>query len=276
MNNYSRYIYRAACIVFLTAFSSLCFSLSDNSVTEIPAEGNGNCNDYSENGLVLSMTGSLSSTLVTGDANPSDDNSDPETVAINIRGSNTIFSFSGSTTGIDYVVIKGRSRGDVKVFFYESGGVVEDDNMIITSASGPVEIASYQLCYALGNEPREEQMEEASVTPQCSGADLAICGTAPDRIFINCSANLDVTAEDFDLENSCCVCNNGAPLDECNPALGEFAEEGVDYPLGAPGPCTDSTKAQAVGGFRVPVTIMFDNDPYYCRTIGGRRKCYKY
>jgi hypothetical protein len=83
-----------------------------------------------------------------------------------------------------------------------------------------------------------------------------------------CSADISDNADKFELENQgCCVC--GVTATECNPEL----PAGATVAEGQPGPCP---VVKAIDNLQVPTSIMFNNDPYYCVTIGGRRTCYAY
>jgi hypothetical protein len=124
---------------------------------------------------------------------------------------------------------------------------------------------------------------DASIVPQCQsvagGASVLINGTAVTcptdgsgnllpRVV--CSADISEDADKFELsQQGCCVC--GATAIECNPDLPAVPTEPV-LP-GEPGPCP---VAKAFNNLQVPTTIMFNNDPYYCTTTGGRRTCYAY
>ncbi|MCU0833048.1 MAG: hypothetical protein MUC77_01250 [Chromatiaceae bacterium] len=84
-----------------------------------------------------------------------------------------------------------------------------------------------------------------------------------------CSADLSASADKFALANQgCCVC--GVKAVECDPNLPSSAEVAP----GQPGPCP--VIKPGFDNLQVPTTILFNNDPYYCTTIGGRRTCYAY
>jgi hypothetical protein len=84
-----------------------------------------------------------------------------------------------------------------------------------------------------------------------------------------CSADISDTADKFELANQgCCVC--GVTAVECDPNLPSSAE----VEPGQPGPCP--VIKPGFENLQVPTTILFNNDPYYCTTIGGKRKCYAY
>ncbi len=124
---------------------------------------------------------------------------------------------------------------------------------------------------------------DASVVSQCQsvagGASVLINGTAVTcptdgsgnllpRVV--CSADISDDADQFELsQQGCCVC--GATAVECNPDLPAVPNDPI--PAGAPGPCP---VAKAFDNLQVPTTILFNNDPYYCTTTGGRRTCYAY
>ncbi len=122
---------------------------------------------------------------------------------------------------------------------------------------------------------------DASVVPQCQtaagGASVLINGTAvtcptDGAPRVVCSADISNDADKFKLsQQACCVCGAGVEATECDPDLPAVPTEPV--PAGEPGPCP---VAKAFDNLQVPTTIMFNNDPYYCVTSGGVRKCYAY
>ena len=84
-----------------------------------------------------------------------------------------------------------------------------------------------------------------------------------------CSADLSPDADKFRLGNTaCCLCN--ATATECDADL---AEGEID-PVTGLDACPDSTAVK--GSLQVPSTLMFNNDPFYCYTIGGQRTCFRY
>jgi len=83
-----------------------------------------------------------------------------------------------------------------------------------------------------------------------------------------CSADLSTGADKFEIGlAACCLCN--AVAIECNPSLAEG-----DDPVDGVPPCPDSEAAK--GALQVPTSLMFNNDPYYCYTVGGKRTCFYY
>jgi hypothetical protein len=109
------------------------------------------------------------------------------------------------------------------------------------------------------------------------GGDVYINGvlaTCPDPEVgprLVCSADLDVEADKFQLGvTACCLCN--ATAKRCDENLPAGADPD---PITGLEPCPDAT-IQNKDAVQVPTTLMFNNDPYYCITVGGRRTCYKY
>jgi hypothetical protein len=88
-----------------------------------------------------------------------------------------------------------------------------------------------------------------------------------------CSADISDDADKFQLsQQGCCVC--GAKAVECNPDLPAVPTDPI--PDGELGPCPVPKDIIDSNNLQVPTTILFNNDPYYCTTIGGRRTCYAY
>ena len=203
------------------AFLALCMPLavhaSDNSVTILPAEGNVQCSDYAANKIVLSMDSSnpeISGTIFGAD-NPNDADEIGESVNYTID-SLTSLSFSGSSTPIDYAVLK-NSR-TVSVIMYPSGGVDNDANMTLP---GSLEITAFSLCYALGNTaPPPPPPPVAKTIPICevldplSTASLDDTGvvcpadTADSPRSLVCNIELDKPFYGLVESDSCCICNN--------------------------------------------------------------------
>jgi hypothetical protein len=94
-----------------------------------------------------------------------------------------------------------------------------------------------------------------------------------DGVSINCPANgarsivfnFELGQPFYNTNGSplACVCNNNAPLNECDP----------NVPAGQPNACPNPTTKT---GVEVTTNIELNNDPYVCQTIGGRRTCFSY
>lgn len=134
MKKYKRFITYAAA-VFMTASMSIA-QASENSVTIIPAEGNGNCNDYAANSTILSMAPDGVGTL----SGP-DGESGTYTLTTDLK----TLSFN-TTIPMDYAVLK--SKRTISVLFYQSGGIDNDSSMTIP---GDLVISGFEMCYGLGN-----------------------------------------------------------------------------------------------------------------------------
>ena len=155
------------------ALMALCMPLlvhaSDNSVTIIPAEGNGNCNDYAANSTILSMAPDGVGTL----SGP-DGESGTYTLTTDLK----TLSFN-TTIPMDYAVLK--SKRTISVLFYQSGGIDNDSNMTIP---GDLEITGFEMCYGLSNDavpvnqaPVLNPIGDKEVT---NGNDLSFSVTATD------------------------------------------------------------------------------------------------
>jgi hypothetical protein len=118
---------------------------------------------------------------------------------------------------------------------------------------------------------------EALVVPLCQVGDtfVLINGTQVDcpdgdEPRLVCSADLSDDADKFELDNTgCCVCNTVAI--ECDPNLAQ-----ADDPVNGLEPCPDLSGKDTNSPLQVPTTIILNNDPYYCYTIGGQRRCFYY
>lgn len=237
-----------------------------NSATVFPAEGNGQCTDYSSNHLILKMrtTAPEISGVVSGVENPRDADSTGESAAYSISDGK-VLSFSDATTPVDYAVLKAGKR--VSVIIYPLGGVTSDANMSLVVNGQALKIEQFSLCYGLGN-----AAPEAAVIPRCE--DLAQ-GGGLDSVNITCPSsgerslvfNLELDASFYNTDGTptACVCNSATPLTECDPSVA----------AGQPNACPDPASPTKLPT-EVTTHIELNNDPYYCTTVAGIRKCYSY
>jgi hypothetical protein len=88
-----------------------------------------------------------------------------------------------------------------------------------------------------------------------------------------CSADVSPDADRFSLatQQGCCVC--GVQAVECDPSLPASDENACPNPFVAD---TGDIDVDKVLKMQVPTSIMFNNDPYYCVTSGGKQTCYRY
>jgi hypothetical protein len=245
---------------------------SSNSVTVFPAEGNKQCSDYSSNALVKQMgTGSpLASGVVSGAENPNDADSTGESASYAVAGG-TVASFSAATTPIDYAILK--SSRNVSVIIYPSGGVTSDEDMRLIVNNQSQNITAISLCYGLGNTAAPPPPPPAlSTVPRCE--DL-FQGGGLDSVGITCPSNgersivfnleVDKSFYNTDGTEMACVCNSPTPLTECDPSVAAGEPNACPNPL-------SPTKLPT----EVTTHIELNNDPYYCTTVAGIRKCYSY
>jgi len=125
---------------------------SDNATLTIPAEGNGQCQNYAVNSI-SELSGPTSGSTLSDGSN---------SASYSLSSGNTALSFSGAEVPIDYAVVK-RSN-EIQLFYYPSGGVTQDANIRLASGRS---ISSFALCYGLNNTP-VNQSPVASFTANCS------------------------------------------------------------------------------------------------------------
>jgi hypothetical protein len=125
---------------------------SDNAALTIPAEGNGQCQNYAINSISQLSGPGAGSTLSDG----------TNSASYSLGSGGTVLSFSGAVIPIDYAVIK-RSN-EIQLFYYRSGGVTADANIQFPSGRS---ISSFALCYGLNN-TAVNQSPVASFTATCS------------------------------------------------------------------------------------------------------------
>jgi hypothetical protein len=167
-------------------------------------------------------------------------------------------SLEGSLgTGESFTKVLGPGTHTISAQVQDNGGLVGADSVTVT-----VEAVVVAQCQTIDG-GSAVLINGTAVTCPSDGEG----GFLP-RVV--CSADISDTADKFELENQgCCVC--GAEAIECNPSLPSSAT-GVED--GQPGPCPRIKPD--FDNLQVPTTILFNNDPYYCTTIGGKRKCYAY
>lgn len=239
---------------------------SDKSAVIFPAEGNISCNDYSDNSLIkqMSYNGLKPTGTLTGPENPYDADTTGESASYTVDEDGKVVSFN-ATTPIDYALLK--SGGNVAFIIYPSGGVTEDANMKLTVDGVDKPIKAISLCYGLGNVPPPPpppttiaSCEDLNATGGLDGIQV-ICPNTGRSIVAN--FELDKPFYNTTETPMACVCNSTALL-ECNP--------NVAYPEA--GACPQPVGEKS--GAEVTTHIELNNDPYYCTTAGGIRKCYAY
>lgn len=248
---------------------------SQNSVTVFPAEGNKQCSDYSSNSMILQMgtTSPVSSGVLTGPENPRDADTTGESAPYTVTNGGKTVSFGNpddpngvrSTTPIDYALLK--SGKNVTVIIYPSGGVTSDKDMRLTVGGQDLVVTAVSLCYGLGN--AAPPPPPVSIVPRCE--DLMTSGGF-DGLSIQCGSgrslvfNFELDQQHYNYTNTpvACICNSTAPLVECDPKALE----------GEPNSCIDPATKTTIP--QVVTNIELSNDPYYCTTVLGSYKCYKY
>ena len=361
MENFKRYI-TIVVAVFMglgTPLLAHAITPSDNSVTVFPAEGNGNCNDYAENGVIMAISASAPGSGTATDGT--------ESVHYTFNTSRTELSFDSASIPIDFLTIK--AKRSIGVFIYASGGIDNDSGITLDGTK----FSSVEFCYGLGNEPVppvNTAPELAEITDQSGLVDEVIAfsvsatddglpvspgslsisvdtlganftdngdgtgdfswtatsggitditftvddgeltdsqtvaitvqeplqtascafitdpgdGDTLDETGVVCPAdgsralvcNLQLDEEFFglELEDHCCICNQDGlgsvtPLDQCDPSI-----PAGGAPVNGIGSCLVEGAVET--GLEVSTHLEFNNDPYYCRTVGGRRTCYRY
>ena len=139
MEKYKRYITMMATAFMVMGMSLTAQALtpSENSATVFPAEGNGNCNDYAENGVIMAISASLP-----GSGSASDGT---ETVTYTYDSDLNELTLLSSTVPIDFLAIK--AKRSIGVFIYPSGGVDMDTGITLDGTA----FGSVDFCYGLNN-----------------------------------------------------------------------------------------------------------------------------
>lgn len=142
MNKYKRFIttVTTAFLVLLMPLLAHALTPSENSATVFPAEGNGNCSDYAENGVIMTITGDVTPGVTTIATNGA------ASANITFNADAKSLSFDSATVPIDFALVK-KSR-DIGIYIYQSGGTDNDSGITLHGS----EIAGFALCYGLGND----------------------------------------------------------------------------------------------------------------------------
>jgi PKD repeat protein len=170
----------------------------------------------------------------------------------NVNGTYT-YSFSWLTTDADV--------GSYTVTFTASDGDLEDSETITIFVN-----SATPSCEALGtyDNTLEGTLDDTGVVCPDTG-----------RVLV-CNIELDEPFYGLVASDSCCVCNNNSPLQECDADI----PAGTTNADGVPSCTLTPAEKDALGDLLRPAEVTthieLNNDPYYCTTIGGRRTCYRY
>jgi hypothetical protein len=246
---------------------------SDKAVTVFPAEGNKQCADYAANNLIIQMgtNSPQTSGVVIGSENPRDVDTEGESASYTVSDGKVV-GFSAATTPVDFAILK--SSRNVSVIIYPSGGVTADSNMQLVVGGVPQTVSAISLCYGLGNaapQPPlatpikscnlEATLDQTGVSCPTGGRAL-VCNFELDQPFYGLNDGSD----------TCCVCNDpNSVLQECNPELAA-GEEGACVLTAA----EKADRQPPLPAGEVTTHIELNNDPYFCTTVAGIRKCYLY
>jgi hypothetical protein len=261
---------------FALSYAAMSFA-SQNSTTVFPAEGNKQCSDYSSNSVIMQMgtTSPVAAGTLSGGDNPKDADTTGESAAYTVANGKVV-GFTASSTPIDYALLK--SKTNISVIIYPSGGVSSDADMRLTVAGVDLPITAISLCYGLGNQvtpppppPPLAKLKSCNIDAFLDATGVS-CPTSGERTLV-CNFELDKSFYGLkDGTDSCCVCNNEGdkPLSECNPDLpvGTVVAEGEAPACIKPADKTVDTE--------VTTHIELNNDPYVCSTVAGKRTCYYY
>lgn len=272
MTRYTKFTLFTVPLLGLAIFSPQASAVlvgSEHSVTVIPAEGNGRCNDYSANDFVKEMSGSIScpspTSLVTGTVMGPDSildaDLDPEEAQWSYDCSSKELSFAYSTIGINYTVTK-VSRN---ITWYPYGSTTWIGDSKITNQNPntgeALNMASFALCYDL---PITDKAVEAQPLPDCNSGDGAVnawlgaidCTVVGDGTVVTLWQPL-LDGDQFHQ----CVCNDSQTVftTDCDPT-GENGDLPACY-------------RKEVGQPKATTVVEFDADPITCTTSGGDRTC---
>lgn len=202
----------------------------------------------------------------------------------NIAGGN-ILDFSDADTDINFAVVRGKSgtTDRTNMYAYAAPGVKADSGLAARDAAGTaLPITEFALCHSLAEPLGEPNAGDFNTQiPRCSmavadevcgaltGSQVKLVNFVPLRSGANPSDPEQFVRE---LDPRICFCSgpdySAQFLNQCDDLLPADAV----VPAGAPGPCP----SVSAPGAQAAELIEVVNDPYYCRTVGGQRKCYNY
>ena len=246
---------------------------SEKAVTVFPAEGNKQCADYAANDRIIQMgtNSPMPAGMVMGSENPRDADAVGESASYTVSGGKVV-GFSAATTPVDFAILK--SNRNIAVIIYPSGGVTSDSNMQLLVNDVPQTVTAISLCYGLGNaapQPPlatpikscnlEASLDQTGVSCPTGGRAL-VCNFELDQPFYGLNDGSD----------TCCVCNDpNSVLQECDPTLAA-GQEGACVLTAA----EKADRQPPLPAGEVTTHIELNNDPYFCTTVAGIRKCYLY
>ena len=286
INRLATFVAHILCLAIVSSQALAVLQGSEHSVTVIPAEGNGRCNDYGANDFVKEMGGSIScpssTSVVWGRVSGPDSvnaeldplDTSPESAMWQYDCESDQLRFYDSTVGINYTVTK-VSRN---VTWFPYGSVTwEGDSRIMNQDPSTGEVlpmASFALCYDL---PDSDNKVEPQPLPNCNSDE----GEPNDNVInawlgaIDCTEVADGTVvtlwQPLDPDDPAtggasdrffqCVCNDSNTVftTDCDP-------EGESGDLPA---CYSKENGQP----KATTIVEFDADPITCTTSGGDRTC---
>lgn len=259
---------------------------SERSVAVVPDNAqNAACRKYSVGGIELKKKRPRSQGTVTGGG---------ESANYDLSDS-TNLGFSDASVPIDFVVVRGR-RGKAKaiaIHYYTSKGVSEDDNIQVLDSKGDaLPITEFALCAKSAETEGTPKLVTFDLTiPRCGASGTptpSTCGglTGKEIVLVKfTSLREDLTNSDPDgtpaahtdpVDGRTCFCtgpdlsnviDNLVQCDDSRFALDD--DPGVGQKVRG-----DSCTAKI--GAKVQEVTELENDPYFCRTINGRRICWSY
>lgn len=270
---------------------------SEKSAAVVPDNAqNAACSKYTVGGTQLSIKKPRRSGTVSGSG---------ETANYSLTDGKTNLSFSDASLPIDFVIVRGK-KGSKKslVIHYYSSGVNDDFNIKVLGADKtPLPVVEFALC------AKSVETEGTPLNPVTFDLTIPRCGTestpaspsacphpsASDNQddpylsskeivlvkYIPLKIGDDAARFAAPVDERTCFCTGGDPtvaeienLVQCDDEADAYDPEdapalGENVPGGS---CT----LKVAPGAKVQQVTELENDPYFCRTINGRRVCWAY
>ena len=226
--------------------------------------------------------------------------------------STSALNFSAANPPVQIAIVSGK-KGQVKattVFYYLGNGVTQDAGLTVRNPQNKnqrLPIVDFSLCSRVtntagvgpsfdGGPTFDEQVPRCGTqgTPQsprgcpagpgfATSKEIVLIDFKPLRERINGQlVPAAFTDDDGALDPRSCFCTGGDPsvtnltalfqCDDSLPAANGNNPSSFDTPTAAGGACT----VNPAPGTKVELIGEQSNDPYFCRTVNGTRRCWRY
>lgn len=207
-----------------------------------------------------------------------------------------------SNTGINIAIVKATSN-DISVIYYAGAGQKQDWGLTAPlDGGGSLQtISEFALCYGLPQTTGTPatNIDFSLIIPRCGSAGTPVApkacpdpggagyGDSKEIVLVNYirlrdDADVPVT-QDQPIDPRSCFCTGGhidvqaiENLVQCDDSLPAFDATSSDPPLTKDKTPGETCTVKPAPGTKVEAVTQLESDPYFCRTINGRRTCWAY